>query len=316
MKKQDMVFLVISLSSMALGVFMPFLAAPMEWVPKVTMLSLLFMSFLSIDCRDVWRNLLHFPGSIVFFMLVKLLFLPVLCWCTFRIVMPEFALAAAVLGGAPVAVAAPFYALMVQADFVIVLAGLVCSSLLLPLTLPAVLVALQTFVPLSGGVDGAAMQLPVLSMMLNLGVTMTVPFIAAQVIRRLAASLTARVLRFRTIIFIGCLSAGNLAIFSKYSGIIRNTPQYVLFAIIGACVACLLLFLFATAVTLWMPPEKQLAVTVGCVAMNNVLMLIMSVEFFSVTEALLAAMYSGPFFLSVLLYRLLARLRGVSAPNP
>ena len=306
MQKQDIVFLAVCIGTMLMGVMLPSLAEPMAWVPRVTMMSLLFMGFLSVDGREVWQNLFHFPAVVVFLVCFKLVVMPVACWAVFRLVLPEFALGALVIGGASTAVSAPFFALMVQADFVLVLVGLVCSSLLLPLTLPLLVAALHSLAPYEGS-GAATLNLPVLAMMGNLAVTIVLPYVAAQTMRRCASRLTATALRFRTPIFFACVGLGNVAIFSQYSSVLTGSPQYVFLAIFAAFALCGLLFVLTSALTAWMPMEKQLAVTISCVAMNNILILILSVEFFSVTEALFAAMYTGPFCCSVVLFRLLRK---------
>lgn len=307
MRKQDAIFVFLSIGSMVLGVFLPFVADGMRWVPRVTMLSLLFVSFLSIDGRDVWLNLRQFPGAVLLLVVFKLLVMPVACWGVFSVVMPEFALGAALLGGSSVAVTAPFYAFLVQADFVLVLVGLVATSLLLPFVLPWVLAFLGSFGQgrAFGGID-----LAVWPMVINLAVMTVIPFIAAQVLRKRGPRITEGLLRHRLALFTGMTCLGNIAIFSQYSPIILQSPRYLLSALGCAFLAFAIFFAVSTLVTLWMPPVKQLAFVISCVAMNNVLMLILSVEFFSVTEALFTAMYTGPFLLSVVFYRLLGRLRG------
>lgn len=307
MRGQDAAFLLLSLGTMIVGVFLPFLAEPLQWLPSMTMLTLLFVSFLSIDGLEVWHNMLHFPGAVMLLIVVKLVIMPLACWAVFVPIVPEYALGAALLGGSATAVAAPFLAFIVQADHVLVLVGLVTTSLLLPFVLPAVLAFVSSVAQVRGGIN---VDLPVWSMAANLAVMTVVPFIAAQFLRRRGARITTVILSRRHPIFLACISLSNIAIFSRYSEVILQSPQQVLVAFTGAVLVFAVLFILSVAVTWWMPPAKQLAFVISCVAMNNVLMLILSVEFFSVTEALLAAAYAVPFFGSVVFYRILARLRG------
>ncbi len=302
MRKQDITFLAVNFIAMFAGVMMPFLAQPLLWVPRAALLTLFLVSFLAIDCGEAWNNVKAFPGAALLLTVIKLLVMPVVCWFVFLLVLPEFALGAALMGGASSAVAGPFLALMMQADFVLVLVGLVISSLLLPLTLPFLLSLLP------GAVGAAAF--PVWDMTLSLAMTITIPFCVAQCARRAAPALTATVLRQRMPIFLACMGFSTIAIFSRYSSVLLESPEYMLKAVGVACLLCLVIFCISSALTWWMPPDKQMAVVISCVSMNNILMLILSLEFFSVSEVLLAALYAVPFFGAIFPYRLLHRIRG------
>lgn len=315
MRKHDAIFVSFSVGSMILGVFMPFVADSMRWVPRVTMLTLLFVSFLSIDGKDVWQNLRHFPGAVALLVVLKLIVMPIACWAVFSLVMPEFALAAALLGGSSVAVTAPFYAFLVQADFVLVLAGLVATSLLLPFVLPAMLSFLSFLaVELGRGQGSGTVDLAAWSMAVNLAIMIIIPFIAAQFLRKNRPEETGRILRHRLAVFTIATSLGNIGVFSQYSGLILQSPDYLLKALGCAFFAATAFFVISTALTFWLPPAKQLSCVISCVTMNTILMVIISMEFFSMTEALFAAMYTAPFLLSVMAYRPLGRLRGYSPP--
>lgn len=52
-----------------------------------------------------------------------------------------------------------------------------------------------------------------------------------------------------------------------------------------------------------MPPQRRLAFLISYGTMNNVLMLIVSLEFFSASESLIAAMYLVPLNALLVVYR-------------
>ncbi len=305
MRKDDVIFLTLNFSTMALGAMMPFLAEPMAWVPRVTLMIMFLLSFLSVDSRDVWLSLKQHPGALLLLGVIKLLVMPVLCWAVFQLVLPEFALGAALIGGASSAVAAPLFALMMQADFILVLAGIVVSSLLLPFALPFVLDMLSRL--WSGG--GVEITFPVWAMMLSLVAVIIAPFLVSRCLQRSAPAVAKAILSRRTSLFLACMGLANISIFSRYSGVLMSTPDVVLKAVAVACFVSTVLFCASAALTWWMPPDKQMAVVISCVSVNSLLMLILSVEFFSVSETLLTALYAVPFYGSILLYRLLRHLR-------
>ena len=307
MRKSDAIFIFFSIASMTLGVFMPFVAESTRWVPRAVMLTLLFVSFLAVDGMDVWQNLKHFPGSVALLVTLKLLVMPVLCWAVFSLVAPEFALAAALLGGSAAAVGAPFYALLVQADFILTLVGLVATSLLLPFVLPGVLAFLHF---LASGQEEGVIALAVWPMVINLATMTILPFVVAQFLRKNKPKVTETILKQRLTIFIVATCLANIGIFSQYSGEILHSPEYLVKALGYAFFISAVLFIFSAVFTYWLHPAKQLSCVISCVAMNNVLILIISVEFFSMTEAIFAAMYTVPFLLSLTVYRVLGKLRG------
>lgn len=292
---------------MAVGVFVPFLAEPLAWAPRFTMLSMLFLSFLAVDGREVWLNLSNYPLAVLLIILLKLVFMPIVCWFAFQAILPEYALGATLLAGAATAVAAPFFAVMLQADFVLVLVSLVASSLLLPLSLPLVLAFLGSLSP-----EGSVMRidLPVLSMMGNLLVMMVLPFVVAQLCRRLCMPAVQKLLSRRQVLFLFMTVLSNLVIFALYSPVILRTPQYVFMAFVSACLACLLLYLVTAVCTFWLPPVKQLSFVISCTSVNGVAVLIIALDFFGAPEALTAAMSGIPLYLGVPLFRALGSLRG------
>ena len=307
MRKQDVILLTCTFSGMLMGLLMPFLAEPLSWFPRTSMTVMLFISFLSVDGREAWQSLISYPLAVFLLVILKLIVLPVACWWIFHLILPEYAFGAALIGGAATAVAAPFFAFMVQADFILVMVGLVTTSLLLPFTMPMMLAFLGSMAGTQGGIQ---VDLPVTAMMLNLSTLLLIPFVGAQILRRIRPVLTEKILLRRQALFLVSYSLTNVVIFGQYAAIITNSPRYVLMAFVCATLTSLVVFTIAAATTFWLPPVKQLAFVISCVSVNNIVVLIIAVDFFSSPEALTTAMYSVPLFVAVLLYRLLSKLRG------
>lgn len=301
MRTQDWIFLAVTFSTMLLGVLFPGLAKPLALVPRFTMMGLLFFCFLSIEPLDAWRGMKAAPAEVVSLAALKLLVLPLLCWALFRVIMPEYALGALLLGGASVGVIAPFFGLMLKADFVLLLVNVVLTSLLLPLTLPFMTKLLSS--------EGN-FSLPFWEMTGMLCVTIFIPFVLAQALRRMAEPLSDFLLRHRANLALALMGCGNFAIFSRYATVLRQEPAVILPAFLAACIMAVLLFTLGVLCTWRMALEKQLAFMIGFTIMNNILMLILSAEFFSVTEALMAALYAVPFYTLLIPLQLFRRLRG------
>ena len=307
MRKQDKILLVSTFSSMVLGVCMPFLAEPLAWFPRVSMLTMLFISFLAIDGKEALLHVLHSPFVVFLLLLLSLVVMPFVCWGVFYFVLPEYALGAALIGGTSAAVMAPFFAFMVQADVILVIVGMVSTSLLMPLTLPLLLAFIGNLAQVGGGIQ---IDLSVGSMITNLSVMMVIPFVAAQIVRRVWHSVTVVVFKVRQVIFLLTTCVTMVAIFAQYSSIILQSPESVLWAILSTVLVELLIFLFSAAVTFWLPPATQLAIVICCLVINSVIVLILAVDFFGAPEALVAAMFSAGVFAALPLLRILCKLRG------
>ncbi len=91
---------------------------------------------------------------------------------------------------------------------------------------------------------------------------------------------------------------------------LRQSPALVFQALGAACLLGLVMMAAGVLLPSAMPGDRRLAFLISYGTMNNVLMLIVSMEFFSVTEALMAAMYL-PLNALLLWYRRRAQAWGV-----
>jgi len=74
--KQDGLLLILTLSSIAIGVGLPEIGRPFSGLPKYCMMALLFLSFLSIRILSIWRTTREQIGRIVLILFYKLGLLP------------------------------------------------------------------------------------------------------------------------------------------------------------------------------------------------------------------------------------------------
>jgi BASS family bile acid:Na+ symporter len=74
------------------------------------------------------------------FLGIKMLLTPLLCWGIFALFMPRYALGAILIGGVSVGVTASFFGQLSRANISFIIAAVVASCLLLPLTMPVLVV--------------------------------------------------------------------------------------------------------------------------------------------------------------------------------
>ena len=141
MRSRDLVMIVVSFLAMLAGSFLPGLAEPLAPFPRLCLIVLLYLGFLSVGTEALFIHARLIPGTVSGLVLIRLFVLPLLSFAVFKLLMPQFALGALLVGAASIGVVAPIFSIMVNADTALVLAGNLLSSLLLPLTLPMLLYA-------------------------------------------------------------------------------------------------------------------------------------------------------------------------------
>ncbi len=303
MRPRDLAMIVVSLLAMIAGGFLPQLAEPLSPLPRLCLMVLLFLGFLSVGTEALFTHARVIPGTLTALVFARLIGLPLLAYVLFSLLMPHFALGALLVGAASIGVVAPVFSIMVNADTALVLAGNLLSSLLLPATLPMLLFlvnGVQGF--LIPGTVPLPMELSLSGMVVSLCITILVPFAAAFFIRK-SAVLTACILKRQFPVAICTIALSTTAIFSQYSDILHQSPWLVVKALGAACVLGGVMMLGGLFLPRGLPPQQRLAFLVSYGTMNNVLMLIVSIEFFSVTESLMAAMYLVPLNALLVCYR-------------
>ena len=311
MRSRDLVMIVVSFLAMLAGSFLPGLAEPLAPFPRLCLIVLLYLGFLSVGTEALFIHTRLIPGTISGLVLIRLFALPLLSFFLFKLLMPQFALGALLVGAASIGVVAPIFSIMVNADTALVLAGNLLSSLLLPLTLPMLLYIVDSFMTLSGfGPMNLPAHLSLSGMTLSLCVTIIVPFAGAFLTRK-APRVTEYILKHQFPVSVSTIALSTLAIFSNYSGVLHQSPSLVVKALGAACLLGVVMMVGGLFLPRSMPPQRKLAFLISYGTMNNVLMLIVSLEFFSASESIMAAMYLLPLNALLVYYRALSRSWGL-----
>ena len=308
MNSRDLIMVMTSLLSMAAGVFLPQLAEPLAAMPRLILIFMLYMSFLAVGMEEMLREVRHMTGTLCFLITSRLVLLPLLCLGIFRLLMPQFALGAFLLGAAPVGVMAAVFSLMVGANTALILVANMATSLLLPASLPAVLSATDTGLRLLGltPLDMPA-HLELGHMSISLCVTILVPFAAAHLTRIHLDSLRDTLLRWQFPLITVSIIVSNIAIFSHYGDLLRQSPELLLKSLGAASLLCLVMTLAAIPLARRMSRQVGMAYLISFGVINNVLVMIVCMEFFSATEAIMAAAYLAPLYVLLFYYRLCSR---------
>lgn len=300
---QDALLLVASYSGILVGVFFPRFGGIFQSWPLYCMMGMLLLSFLSVPVTGILQKLRYEPLRISYLLFLKLILLPGVIYSLFRLLLPNYALAALLLSAASTGVIAPFFAGILPADASLVVVMLVASSLLMPLTLPALVQVLV----------GRAVEIPLLPMVQTLCAVVFIPFLISELLKKSAATFTAGLLRCRYPCSLLLFAVTNLGIFSKYSEHIRRDPSTIVTAFVVALVLAGIYLLTGLLFSWKMPLLEQLSVMICFGIMNNILMMVFSARFFSPREPTVAAMYTVPFYLLIVPLRLYQRWRLAAA---
>ena len=169
----------------------------------------------------------------------------------------------------------------------------------------------DSFMTLSGfGPMNLPAHLSLSGMTLSLCVTIIIPFAGAFLTRK-APRVTEYILKHQFPVSVSTIALSTLAIFSNYSGVLHQSPSLVVKALGAACLLGAVMMVGGLFLPRSMPPQRKLAFLISYGTMNNVLMLIVSLEFFSASESIMAAMYLLPLNALLVYYRALSRSWGL-----
>ena len=286
LRLRDLILLVVIYSSLLGGILFPKLGEVFQPFPLYCMMSFLFLSFLSIRITQISDTLRKSALLISGFLVLRMILIPVVVALFFRLVWPEYSLSALLLTGISTGVVAPFISTLLRANTPLVLVVVVLSSLLVPFTLP----------PLVDLLFSKTMDISLFSMMRLLFMVIFVPVVVAEILKKVSRPLVEGLIRKQYYISLALFTVTNLGIFSRYSEFFFQEPVTLLTATAVAFILGGLYLLVGLLLAYGRPVEDQVATVICLGAMNNVLVIVFSSEFFTPLEPTVAAMYMIPFF--------------------
>lgn len=287
---KDIVLLVVIYSSLVTGILFPKIGKPFQPLPLYAMMTLLFLSFLSIKIGQIWDTIRGSAPLIGCFLFIRMILVPLGVALIFRAVWPEYSLSALLLSGISTGVVAPFISTLLHANTSLVLVVVVASSLLVPFTLP----------PLVDVLFSQTMDISLVSMMRLLFVVIFIPVAVAEILKRTTRPVAEKLIRHQYYISLVLFSVTNLGIFSRYSDFFYGQPLSIAAAGGVSFVLAGIYLVTGLAISWGRKAEDQVATVICLGIMNNVLVIVFSSEFFTPLEPTVAAMYMIPFFALIL----------------
>jgi bile acid:Na+ symporter, BASS family len=292
---KDLILFVVVFGSGAFAVLLPDQGAVFQPYLLYMMMSLLFLSFVTIDFRaflDTSSASLMQLGKLA---AVKLVVLPSVLYFLCLLVMPDYAIPVLLLSGISTGVVAPFIADILDADLEQVLRMVVFTSLVVPFTLPCLVKLLA----------GAEVSIPLEEMVRLLALVIFVPISVVVTLRKLHPRVLQSIADWRYPVSLVLFGLINLGVFSKYSAFFFQQPGQLLVCVAVAYVLSVLYHGVGFLLTPGKALSTRTAAAVSLAVMNNVLVIVFSSRFFGPLSPTLAAMYMFPFFTMIVPVRLL-----------
>ena len=270
------------------------------------MVALLFLSFLSISLKSIWRIGQSSRLLVGYLLFVKLILVPVVVYFLFHWMFPTHALAALLVSAISPGVTGPFFSELLVANTSLVTVGMVSGSLLVPVTLPALVRVLA----------GHTIQIPFATMANILAMVVFVPFVLAEILKWSSPRLAEQLIDKRFSISLLMFALTNFGVFSKYSAYFRQQPSMVWVAFLVTVVLAGIFFVTGIVFSWKLALPEQLAIIISLSQVNNVLVLVFGAQLFGPIEPMVAAMYSIMFFLLLVPLRGYQRWRLVGEQKP
>lgn len=305
MRTRDLALIVVAFLGIAGGVFLPHVGGVFTPATVYMMMAILYLAFLRIDFAALFRLGRADLVELAWWSLIKLLLLPVGLWLIFHWLAPGWSLPVLLLSGVSAGVTAPFFSQMLGGNASRTLQLTVLTSVLVPLTLPALVKLLA----------GAEIHIPFLHMARMLAQVIFIPLVLAWLTRRLAPALVGLLGRVQFPLVLASFFFINLGVFALYSSFFFSQSHQVLAALVIACGLALVYF-----AVVWLMGALSgwrmdiISCGSGLIFVNNVLIVVFAANFFGPRNPLLAALYLVPLYVMLLPLRLLASRQGKAHP--
>ncbi len=283
---RDFSMLLITFLSAVIGIRFPEVAPYLSFAPFYGMMALLYISFMPLRLGNLMGTLRANKIGILWFMLVRLIVLPSALYLLFRLIAPDYALAALLLGGAATGVVAPFIAFILGADVGFTTVLTVVTSFTLPFTLPVMVYFWA----------GAEIDISLWNMIQTLVLMILVPAVTVGLTQRFLPRLAHSVQEYGYGLGLTVSFFSTLAIFARYADFFVGNPAAVWEA---ACAAVVIAILNGAAgwLAAWRCTSSvRLTFIISTMLLNFTLIVVLSNQFFGPREALTAALYTLPFY--------------------
>lgn len=299
--RDELILLTVTMLACLAGYNMEGVAVATSSLPSLCLIAMMFLSYLSITLRDVVNTATQCQKSVALLTIAKMIVLPFVIGIPVMAVSPEFGVVFVLMAGICSGSSCPYFGLLLKADAPLLVVLVVATSIAAPVTLP-ILISL-----LCGNHVGVSPW----SLAFSLSLYILLPMLLAEVFRKVSPQGTKRLIRRRRGINLGLFAVTNFAVFANNAEAIAVGGTMILPCLLLSCLAAIIFMCCGYLCALHLPNKQRTAAMISFAMTNNILVIVLSGNYFGSTELLVAAMYTIPFFLVTIPIRYLSNLRRI-----
>ncbi len=300
-------FWVCFLLAIFLGLLAPEYVTVFENYLMYMLMLVLFVVFLKVDLREL-RGHARRPLLLAYILLLNLIVIPILFYFLSLPFSKDTALALVLLAALPTGMGAAALAGLVKGKASLALILSVSSSLIAPLTLPAVFYLLFR----------EKIELDYFKLFLRLGMLILIPLAASQAVKLLLAKAVKKAEPYLGVATIAFVSLVIMTVIGQKADHILGNKAEVLYLLLISFGAFLVLQLAGYFMVYWLSREERIAVSVSKMIMNNALGVVIALEFFNrdyPRVALILILSEIPWSTMTVLYRFYGRKHPATTPR-
>jgi bile acid:Na+ symporter, BASS family len=295
------VLLVLSISiflSTVFGILIPSIGELFSPYILVILGILLFLNLIQLEFQDLVLTFKK-PKLLLILSIMKVIVIPVTMYVVTSQVSPKHALPVLLLSGISTGLGAPFVTNYVGGKLSIIVGMVIVTSLAVPFILPMLVYALYN----------TEFSIPIFDMIFLLVVSLVFPLVTSGLIKKYLPKLATRIKKSSLPLSIILMDVINFAIFSNFSTYFYLDSSFV---ILTTVIAILLFAVFAITgyfMVYFIKRDSSIRCRIsGIIVMsyiNNILVTVFAQQFFGSQVAALAAFYNIPYYMGIILLKVL-----------
>jgi bile acid:Na+ symporter, BASS family len=259
---------------------------------------LLFLNLIQLDFQDLISTFQR-PKFLLILSIVKVIILPVTMYFVTNQIFPKYALSVLLLSGISTGLGAPFVTNYVGGRLSTIVGMVIITSLMVPFILPTLVYVLYN----------TEFSIPLFDMILLLVISLLVPLVGSGIIKKYLPKLATTINNSSLPLSIILMDLINFIIFSKFSSyfylelpfVIDTTIlAFVLFAIFAITGYLILFFINKES-----SRKDKISGLIAISYVNNILVTVFAQQFFGSQVAALAAFYNMPYYIGIILLKIL-----------
>ena len=259
---------------------------------------LLFLNLIQLEFQDLVSTFKK-PKLLFILSIMKVIVIPVTMYLVTSQVSPKHALSVLLLSGISTGLGAPFVTNYVGGKLSIIVGMVIVTSLAVPFILPMLVYVLFN----------TEFSIPIFDMILLLVVSLVFPLVTSGSIKKYLPKLATEIKKSSLPLSIILMDMINFAIFSNFSIYFYFESSFVIFTTV---IAILLFVVFAITgyfMLYFINRDSSIRYKIsGLIVMsyvNNILVTVFAQQFFGSQVAALAAFYNIPYYMGIILLKVL-----------